>query len=90
MEAILDFGRGCQDLSIILLGECVGGGGGGNENAGRLPLLSHLKGGVRRGGGERREGGINMSLYLMQPYAHSFHSIYLSYIFVLLLQPLSI
>ncbi len=29
MEAILDFGRGCQDLSIILLGGCVGGGGEG-------------------------------------------------------------
>ncbi len=27
MEAVLDFGRGCRDLSIILLGECVGEGG---------------------------------------------------------------
>jgi hypothetical protein len=31
--------------------------GGGNESAGRLPLLSHLKGGVRRGGGGREERG---------------------------------
>jgi hypothetical protein len=27
MEAVLDFERGCQDLAIILLGGCVGGGG---------------------------------------------------------------
>ena len=26
MEAVLDFGRGCQDLAIILLGECGVGG----------------------------------------------------------------
>jgi hypothetical protein len=30
MEAVLDFGRGCQDLTIIQLG-CGEGGGGGNE-----------------------------------------------------------
>jgi hypothetical protein len=28
MEAILEFGRGCPNLSIILLGGCGGGGGG--------------------------------------------------------------
>jgi hypothetical protein len=27
MEAVLDFGRGCQDLAIILLGSVCGGGG---------------------------------------------------------------
>ncbi len=58
----------------------LGGGGvrrgGGNGSAGRLLLLSHLKGGgSKKGGGEgKREGGVNTSLYYMQPYAHSFHS----------------
>ncbi len=33
MEAALDFGRGCQDLAIILLGECGGGGGGNGARA---------------------------------------------------------
>ena len=27
MEAVLDFGRGCQDLARILMGGCGGGGG---------------------------------------------------------------
>jgi hypothetical protein len=31
MEAVLDFGRGCQDLAIILLGEGVLGGRGEGE-----------------------------------------------------------
>jgi hypothetical protein len=28
MEAVLDFGRGCQDLAIILMGSVWGRGGG--------------------------------------------------------------
>jgi hypothetical protein len=56
MGAILDFGRGCQNLSIILWGVC--GWGGGVERGGEAYgaqaswLLSHLKGGVRGGGEE--------------------------------------
>jgi hypothetical protein len=53
VEAILDFGRGCQNLSIILWG---GERRGGRKwRVGRLLLLSHLKGGVRGGGGGERE-----------------------------------
>ncbi len=33
MEAVLDFGRGCQDLAIILLGGCGGGGGGSDKRS---------------------------------------------------------
>ncbi len=50
MEAILELGRGCQNLSIILWRVCGWGGGGGVERGGRLmvpklaALLSHLKG----------------------------------------------
>ncbi len=36
MEAVLDFGRGCQDLVTILMG-CGGGGGGGNGAQAGLP-----------------------------------------------------
>ena len=49
MESVLDFGRGCQDLAIILLWECGEGGGGRKWSAGKLPLLSHMDG----GGGDR-------------------------------------
>ncbi len=62
MEAILGFGGDCQNLSRNPLG----GGervGGRKWRAGWLPLLSHLKGGVRGGGGRGREGGVNTSLY---------------------------
>jgi hypothetical protein len=51
MEAILDFGRGCQNLSIILWG-------GGTEMAHRpaAPVIT-FEGGSERGGegGEREE-----------------------------------
>jgi hypothetical protein len=63
MEAILDFGRGCQNLSIILWG---GGEGGAEMTRRPAPLLSHLNvggGGERGEGGRRREGGVNTSLY---------------------------
>jgi hypothetical protein len=43
MEAVLDFGRGCQNLAIILFGG-VGEGGGRKWGAGKLPPLSHLDG----------------------------------------------
>ncbi len=59
MEAILDFGWGCQNLSRILWG---GERGGRKWRAGRLPLLSHLRGG-ERGGGEEERGRSYMSLY---------------------------
>jgi hypothetical protein len=54
MEAILDFGRGCQNLSIILWGERVEGVA---EMARRpaAPVIT-FEGGSERGGG-RGEGG---------------------------------
>ncbi len=84
----LSFGRGCQDLAIILLGEGVWGG----RKWERRPVASVIafEGGVRRGGGMEGRGRANMSLHQMQPCACSFHSISLSQISVLLLQPLSI
>ncbi len=53
MEAILDFGRGCQNLSIIL-----GGGGVGGAEMARRPaaLVITFEGGRERGGGEGGEG----------------------------------
>jgi hypothetical protein len=50
MEAILDFGRGCQDLAIILMGS-VGEGGGGNGTQAGCPGIAFI------GGSEKREGG---------------------------------
>ena len=54
MEAILDFGQGCQNLSIILWG---GGCGEGGAEMERRPtaLVIAFEGGVKRGGevGER-------------------------------------
>ncbi len=89
MEAILDFGWGCQYLSIILWEG--GGEGGGNGAQAGCPCYRIWRGEWEGGeGGRRREGGVNTSLYWIQPYAYSFHSISLSYISVLLLQPLSI
>ncbi len=85
MEAILDFGRGCQNLSIILRGGGEGGGGGRKWRAGQLLLLSHLKGEWE--GGEEERG---RSKHVLVLNACSFHSISLSYISVLLLQPLLI
>jgi hypothetical protein len=57
MEAVLDFGRGCQNLSIILWGVCewgggvCGKGGGGLWCASWLPVIT-FEGGVRGGGEE--------------------------------------
>jgi len=56
MEAILDFGRGCQNLSIILWGgERVEGGA---EMARRpaAPVIT-FEGGSERGGGGKEERG---------------------------------
>jgi hypothetical protein len=61
MEAVLDFGRGCQDLAIILVG--VWGRGGAEIERRSAPLLSHLKGGVRGGGGG--QGGERESKYVL-------------------------
>ena len=47
MEAVLDFGRGCQDLSIILIGECVGRGGGAEME--RRPTAPVITSGWGRG-----------------------------------------
>jgi hypothetical protein len=52
MEAVLDFGRGCQKLAIILRG-CEGGGA--EIDAGRLPLITFM------GGGGRSEWGMGRS-----------------------------
>jgi hypothetical protein len=54
MEAILDFGRGCQNLSIILWGG-EGGGGGNGAQAGS-PVIE-FEGGEWEGGGGREERG---------------------------------
>ena len=55
MEDVLEFGRGCQDLAIILMG--VWGGGRQKWNAGRLPCYRIYRGGVRGGRGVRRGEG---------------------------------
>jgi hypothetical protein len=58
MEAILDFGRGCQDLAIILLGEC---GGGGNRAQASCPVIAFEGGSEKRGG----EGGERESKHVL-------------------------
>jgi hypothetical protein len=50
MEAVLDFGRGCQNLAIILRGVW---GGGGVEIERRPAPCYHM---YRGGGGVRGEG----------------------------------
>jgi hypothetical protein len=57
MEAVLDFGRGCQDLAIILLGECGGGAlpqpsNQDNMAAGGATDAQCGEGGKVEGGGE--------------------------------------
>jgi hypothetical protein len=58
MEAILDSGRGCQNLSIILWG------GGAKMERRPTALVIAFEGGVRRGGGEVGERGSNHVLVL--------------------------
>jgi hypothetical protein len=59
MEATLEFGRGSQNLSYNPVGSMWVGGGVWRGNAAQASwLLSHLKGGVRRGG----RGGRRLSL----------------------------
>jgi hypothetical protein len=89
MEAVLDFGRGCQKWLKSCNGEYVGGGGGRNRRRPAL-LIAFIGGGVR--GGQGGQGGERtpLSLHQMQLYAYSLHFVSLSHISVLLLQPLSI
>jgi hypothetical protein len=42
MEAVLDFGQGCQNLAVILFGD---GEGGAEIDAGRPPVISFVGGG---------------------------------------------
>ncbi len=62
MEAALDFGRGCQDLAIILLG---GGGEGGRKWVRRpaAPVIAFEGGSEKRGRGKEGRGRANMSLH---------------------------
>jgi hypothetical protein len=63
MEAVIDFGRGCQDLTIILLGEC-GGGGRKWERRPAAPVIAFEGGSEKRGeGGKEGRGRANMSLH---------------------------
>jgi hypothetical protein len=62
MEAVLDFGRGCQDLAIILLGVWEGRGGGNGTQAG-CPVIAFTGGSEKRGGGV--EGGERESKYVL-------------------------
>jgi hypothetical protein len=84
MEAVLDFGRVCQKLAVILMG-C---GGGAEIDAGRLPL-SHLwgGGGVRGGGGG--QGGEREQICPCTKCSHV-HVDYTLSLFLISLQPLSI
>ncbi len=54
MEAVLDFGRGCQDLAIILLGG-VGEGGAEMGEQASCPVIAFI-GGSEKGRGRRGEG----------------------------------
>jgi hypothetical protein len=57
MEAVLDFGRGCQNLLQSCCGECVGwGGGAGNEVRAAASVIASGWG----GGG----GGVEVALHL--------------------------
>ena len=62
MEAVLDFGRGCQDLAIILMG--VWGGGGGSGNRSQAPVIAFIGGSERRGRGGG-QGGERESKYVL-------------------------
>jgi hypothetical protein len=55
MEAILDFGRGCQNLSTILWGGESGGGGNGAQAG--CPCYHIWRGEWEGEGGEREERG---------------------------------
>ncbi len=56
MEAVQDFGRGCQDLAIILMGS-VGEGGGRNGTQAGCPVIAFIGGSEKRGGGGSRGDG---------------------------------
>ncbi len=60
MEAVLDFGRGCQDLAIILLGVW---GRGRKWSAGRLPCYRVYRGESVEG--EGKLGGERESKYVL-------------------------
>jgi hypothetical protein len=55
MGAVLEFGRGCQDLAIILLGGCGKGGGRKWDRRLAAPVIA-FEGGSEKGGVRREEG----------------------------------
>ncbi len=80
MEAVLDFGRGCQVLAIILLGGGVCGGGGGPEMR-RGQAASVITSGWGRG----RWGGVGVALQLFALHIHVvLFPVPLSHFFILL------
>ncbi len=66
MEAVLDFGRGCQDLAIILIGDVGRGGRGGSGNRAQAgsPVIAFIGGSERRGRGGG-QGGERESKYVL-------------------------
>jgi hypothetical protein len=67
MEAVLDFGRGCQDLAIKILMGVWGRGGGGNEA--RASCLCHH---IWMGEGEIGDGLVTVCTpHICNPLSHS-------------------
>jgi hypothetical protein len=81
MEAVLNFGRVCQNLAVILLGGCVGEGEGGPEmRRGQAASV------ITSGWGER---GVTLQLFALHIYVVLF-PVPLSHFFILLWRPLLI
>jgi hypothetical protein len=89
MEAVLNFGRGCQKWLQSCNGEWVGGGerGGGGDRRRLAPLITFIGGGVRGGGG----GEVEVALQLFAFHIHVvLFLVPLSPFSILLWRPLSI